>query len=73
MNKLPYALLTALAGMVLAVPAHAAARPADVTASQCIAGGGSIVISAVGDGWQSYTKRCMGGVHDGETVLRDLG
>ncbi|MDQ0753800.1 hypothetical protein QF034_008031 [Streptomyces africanus] len=60
MNKLPYALLTALAGMVLAAPAHAAARPVDVTASQCIAGGGSIVISAVGDGWQSYTKRCMG-------------
>lgn len=73
LNKLPYALLTALAGMVLAAPAHAAARPADVTASQCIAGGGSIVISAVGDGWQSYTKRCVGGVHDGETVLRGLG
>ncbi|WP_086848419.1 hypothetical protein [Streptomyces coeruleofuscus] len=73
MNKLPYALLTALAVVELAAPAHAAARPAGVTASQCIAGGGSIVISAVGDGWQSYTKRCVGGVHDGETVLRDPG
>ncbi|MFF5516899.1 hypothetical protein [Streptomyces coeruleorubidus] len=71
MNKLPYALLTALAVVALAPPAHASARPADVTASQCIAGGGSIVISAVGDGSQSYTKRCVGGVHDGETVLRD--
>ncbi|WP_086565384.1 hypothetical protein [Streptomyces africanus] len=73
MNKLPYALLTALAGTVLAVPAHAADRPADVTASQCIAGGGAVIISAVGDEWQSYTKRCMGGVHDGETVLRAIG
>ncbi|MEU0388315.1 hypothetical protein [Streptomyces chartreusis] len=73
LQKLPYALLTALAATALAAPAHAADRPADVTASQCIAGGGSIVISAVGDGSQSYTKRCMGGVHDGETVLRFLG
>ncbi|MDQ0710955.1 hypothetical protein QFZ55_000407 [Streptomyces luteogriseus] len=44
-------------------------RPADVTASQCIAGGGMIVISAVGDVSQGYTKRRMGGVHDGQTVL----
>ncbi|MER7406162.1 hypothetical protein ABT373_27720 [Streptomyces sp. NPDC000070] len=72
MNKLSYALLTALAGMALAAPAHAAARPADVTASQCTAGGGMIIISAVGDGSHSYTKRCMGGIHEGETVLRDL-
>ncbi|MFC8143963.1 hypothetical protein ACFUKV_19865 [Streptomyces paradoxus] len=69
MRKLPYALLTALAVSVLAVPCRATALPADVTASQCIAGGGSVVISAVGDGSQAYTKRCMGGVHDGETVL----
>ncbi|MFJ8595277.1 hypothetical protein [Streptomyces sp. NPDC093598] len=69
MRTLPYALVTALAVSVLAVPCRAAALPADVTASQCIAGGGSIVISAVGDGWQAYTKRCVGGVHDGETVV----
>ncbi|MYS90990.1 MULTISPECIES: hypothetical protein [Streptomyces] len=73
MKKPPYTLLTALAAVALAAPAHAAARPTDVTASQCIAGGGVIVITAVGDGSQSYTKRCVGGVHDGETVLRNLG
>jgi hypothetical protein len=72
MTKLPYALLTALAVASLAAPAHASARPADVTASQCIAGGGMIIISAVGDGSHGFTKRCEGGVHDGETVLRDL-
>ncbi|MFD5157183.1 hypothetical protein ACFWMJ_03785 [Streptomyces hawaiiensis] len=69
MRVLPYALLAALAASALAVPPTAAALPADVTASQCVAGGGMIIISAVGEGSQSYTKRCMGGVHDGETVL----
>jgi hypothetical protein len=72
MTKLPYALVTALAAVALAAPAHAAARPADVTASQCIAGGGMIIISAVGEGSESFTKRCVGGIHDGQTVLRDL-
>ncbi|MFJ4980147.1 hypothetical protein ACIP6X_33275 [Streptomyces coeruleorubidus] len=72
MTKLPYALLTALAVASLAVPAHAASRPADVTASQCIAGAGMVSISAVGDGSHAFTKRCEGGVHDGETVLRSL-
>jgi hypothetical protein len=65
----PYVLLTALAASALAVPTTPAALPADVTASQCVAGGGVIIISVAGDGSQSYTKRCMGGVHDGETVL----
>ncbi|MEU6914204.1 hypothetical protein [Streptomyces olindensis] len=69
MRKLPYALLTALVLAAPAVPAHAAARPADVTASQCIAGGGMIIISAVGNGSPSYTKRCQGGIHDGQTVV----
>ncbi|MEU6474170.1 hypothetical protein ACF09Y_27865 [Streptomyces massasporeus] len=69
MRKLPYTLLAALAASALAVPVTASALPADVTAGQCIAGGGMIVISAVGDGSQGYTKRCMGGVHDGQTVL----
>ncbi|MFF5313802.1 hypothetical protein [Streptomyces massasporeus] len=68
MRKLPYILLAALAASALAVPVTAA-LPADVTAGQCIAGGGMIVISAAGDGSQGYTKRCMGGVHDGRTVL----
>ncbi|SMQ13964.1 hypothetical protein SAMN06272771_0248 [Streptomyces sp. Ag82_O1-12] len=69
MRKLPFTLLAALAASALAVPLTAAALPADVTAGQCVAGGGVIVISAVGDGSQGYTKRCMGGVHDGQTVL----
>ncbi|MFE7900195.1 hypothetical protein ACFU3E_22255 [Streptomyces sp. NPDC057424] len=38
-----------------------------------VAGGGVIVISAAGDGSQSYTKRCVGGVHDGETLLPHTG
>ncbi|MEV3972969.1 hypothetical protein AB0K68_33345 [Streptomyces sp. NPDC050698] len=69
MRTLPHALLAALAVSLLAVPARAATLPADVTAAQCVAGGGMIIISAVGDGTQGYTKRCMGGVHDGETVV----
>ncbi|AXE83437.1 MULTISPECIES: hypothetical protein [unclassified Streptomyces] len=69
MRQLPYALLTALVLAAPTVPAHAAARPADVTASQCIAGGGMIIISAVGNGSESYTKRCEGGIHDGQTVV----
>ncbi|MET9581339.1 hypothetical protein ABZY30_38275 [Streptomyces massasporeus] len=69
MRKLSYALLAGLAVSALAVPVTAAALPADVTAGQCIAGGGVIVISAVGDGSQGYTKRCMGGVHGGQTVI----
>jgi hypothetical protein len=69
MGKLSYTLLAALTAAALAVPATAATLPADVTASRCIAGGGVIVISAVGDVSQGYTKRCMGGVHDGQTVL----
>ncbi|MGC5039786.1 MULTISPECIES: hypothetical protein [unclassified Streptomyces] len=69
MRTLPYALLTALALAGLGVPARAAALPADVTAGQCIAGGGMVVISAVGDGSQAWSKRCVGGVHDGRTVV----
>ncbi|WP_167551638.1 MULTISPECIES: hypothetical protein [Streptomyces] len=52
---MPYVLLTALAASALAVPATAAAIPADVTASQCVAGGAVIIISVAGDGSQSYT------------------
>ncbi|GGX28769.1 hypothetical protein [Streptomyces lomondensis] len=69
MRELSYALLTALVLAAPAAPARAVARPADVTASQCIAGGGMIIISAVGDGSQGWTKRCAGGVHDGRTVV----
>jgi hypothetical protein len=69
MRKLPYALLTGLALAAFAAPARAAALPADVTASQCVAGGGMIIISAVGDGTQAWTKRCMGGIHDGQSIV----
>ncbi|MFF7871285.1 hypothetical protein ACFZCT_33255 [Streptomyces qaidamensis] len=69
MRTLSYALLAALVAIALAAPAAAAALPAPVTASQCVASGGMIVISAVGDGSPSFSKRCVGGIHDGETVL----
>ncbi|CAL9350795.1 hypothetical protein [Streptomyces sp. NPDC057838] len=69
MRTSPYVLLTALALAAAAGPARAAVLPADVTASQCINGGGVIVISAVGDGSETWTKRCRGGIHDGRTVV----
>ncbi|WP_369194257.1 hypothetical protein [Streptomyces djakartensis] len=69
MRTLPHAVIAALALSALAAPpVRAAVLPADVTPSQCIAGGGMIVISAVGQGGDGYTKRCEGGVHDGQTV-----
>ncbi|MEG8275177.1 hypothetical protein [Streptomyces sp. AHA2] len=68
MRTLPHAVIAALALSALALPARAAALPADVTPSQCIAGGGMIIISAVGQGSDGYTKRCEGGIHDGQTV-----
>ncbi|MFE7858002.1 hypothetical protein [Streptomyces sp. NPDC057403] len=39
---------------------------ADVSAQECIRGGGVIIINAVGDG--TYTAHCEGGTHDGETI-----
>ncbi|MHC3469457.1 hypothetical protein ACYF6T_12140 [Streptomyces sp. 7R007] len=41
-------------------------RPADVSASECIRGGGVIIINASGDG--PYLTYCEGGTHDGETI-----
>jgi hypothetical protein len=43
--------------------------PSDVTATQCIQGGGVIIVSVDGTGTGTFTKRCQGGTHDGETVL----
>ncbi|CAL9617973.1 hypothetical protein [Streptomyces sp. enrichment culture] len=68
MHRLPSAALTALALTLLCAPAVAAA-PADVSARECIAGGGVIVVSAQGPGAQTFTMHCSGGVHDGETVV----
>ncbi|MEV8127412.1 hypothetical protein AB0P07_25555 [Streptomyces sp. NPDC085944] len=39
-----------------------------VTATECIEGGGVIIISADGDGTGSFTTLCRGGIHDGQTV-----
>ncbi|MFB8249142.1 hypothetical protein ACFC5X_29420 [Streptomyces sp. NPDC055952] len=68
MRTLPHAVIAALALSALALPARAATLPADVTPGQCVAGGGMIIISAVGQGSDGYTKRCEGGIHDGRTV-----
>ncbi|MGI5391225.1 hypothetical protein [Streptomyces sp. CA-251251] len=43
--------------------------PGDVTATQCVQGGGVIIVSVDGTGTGTFTKRCQGGTHDGETVL----
>ncbi|KAF2775648.1 hypothetical protein ACFWQ6_27350 [Streptomyces coelicoflavus] len=42
--------------------------PGEVTATECIQGGGVIIISADGDGTGSFTTLCRGGIHDGQTV-----
>ncbi|MEJ1202690.1 MULTISPECIES: hypothetical protein [unclassified Streptomyces] len=74
MRKSSWAAVAALALSVLsAAPAEAAVSravhlPVDVTATECIQGGGVIIISVDGSGTGSFTKRCQGGTHDGETV-----
>ncbi|MGW4544803.1 hypothetical protein ACWEN4_00255 [Streptomyces violaceorubidus] len=47
---------------------HAASVPGEVTATECVAGGGVIVISADGDGSGAFTTLCQGGIHDGQAV-----
>ncbi|MFE5262210.1 hypothetical protein [Streptomyces coelicoflavus] len=42
--------------------------PGEVTATECIEGGGVIIISADGDGTGSFTTLCRGGTHDGQTI-----
>ena len=42
--------------------------PGEVTATECIEGGGVIIISADGDGTGAFTTLCRGGTHDGQTV-----
>ncbi|MFC7983960.1 hypothetical protein [Streptomyces sp. NPDC057336] len=74
MRKSLWAVVTALTVPVLcAAPAEASGSPgahlpADVTATECIQGGGLIVVSVDQSGRGSFTKRCQGGVHDGESV-----
>ncbi|OMI91793.1 hypothetical protein BSZ07_02655 [Streptomyces sp. M1013] len=74
MRKSSCTVLAALALSVLcatgaraAVP-HAPSLPSDVTATECVQGGGVIVISADGDGTGSFTTICRGGVHDGQAI-----
>ncbi|MFD0318952.1 hypothetical protein [Streptomyces flavalbus] len=66
-TTLPFqALAAALTVLALSAgPAHAAA---DVSAYECVQGGGVIVISAVEGSTDTFTKRCVGGLHDGETI-----
>ncbi len=37
-------------------------------ATECVPGGGVILISADGEGTGSFTARCQGGARDGETT-----
>ncbi|GGS64641.1 hypothetical protein AB0E75_05045 [Streptomyces griseoviridis] len=46
-------------------PVHA---PAGVGASECVAGGGMIIVSWEGEG-EAFSQYCHGGLHDGETVV----
>ncbi|MEV2256499.1 hypothetical protein AB0I94_39185 [Streptomyces sp. NPDC050147] len=60
--------------LLCAAPAAAAAEPrathlpGDVTANQCIRGGGMIIISADSEGTGRLRARCQGGIHNGETI-----
>ncbi|MER6166225.1 hypothetical protein [Streptomyces violaceorubidus] len=47
---------------------HAPGLPSEVTATECVEGGGVIVISADSDGSGSFTTLCQGGIHDGQAV-----
>ncbi|MGP2436277.1 hypothetical protein [Streptomyces sp. JW3] len=71
MYKSSCALIAALA-VVLACPvasaqAVAARVPLDVTATECLRGGGSFLV--LWDGQGGWIKQCQGGTHDGETIV----
>ncbi|MEV5321624.1 hypothetical protein AB0K92_28935 [Streptomyces sp. NPDC052687] len=52
------------------VPAQGAARaPLDITAGECVQGGGMIIIVADGTVPGGFSKTCQGGVHDGQTII----
>ncbi|CAL9666160.1 hypothetical protein [Streptomyces sp. enrichment culture] len=76
MRKSSWGVGAALAVSVLcaawaqAAAAHVPYLPGDVTADECLRGGGLIVISADGEEPGSFTQVCRGGVHDGQTVTR---
>lgn len=74
MRKSSWAVGAALAASVLcgawaqAAVAHVPYAPRDVTADECLRGGGLIVVSADGEQPGSFTRLCRGGVHDGQSV-----
>ncbi|CAL9342515.1 hypothetical protein SUDANB145_00295 [Streptomyces sp. enrichment culture] len=72
MHKSSCALVAALAVvLVFPVPSADAAAlprvPGDVTAVECLRGGGSLLVEWDGQG--GFTRRCQGGVHDGEALV----
>ncbi|MFA3878176.1 hypothetical protein ABS735_31765 [Streptomyces sp. MMCC 100] len=75
MRKSSCTVITALAVWVLCAAGAEAAvlrspdLPGEVTATECIQGGGVIIISADGEGADSFTKLCRGGIHDGQTII----
>lgn len=76
MRNSSWAVAAAVALSVLcAAPAAAAAGPrathlpGGVTATQCVRGGGMIIITADSEAAGSLTARCQGGTHHGETII----
>ncbi|MFD6193525.1 hypothetical protein [Streptomyces sp. NPDC060275] len=68
---------TVAAALALSVPGATGAEASvprapsvagDVTATECLQGGGRIIITAVGTGTGSVTALCRGGTHDGQTI-----
>ncbi|MDG9723227.1 hypothetical protein [Streptomyces sp. DH41] len=74
MRKSSWAVIAALTLPVLCAAAAEAAvprathLPGDVTATECGRGGAVIVISADGEGTDSFTACGQGSAHDGETI-----
>ncbi|MFD8308569.1 hypothetical protein ACFV29_40580 [Streptomyces sp. NPDC059690] len=64
--KLSPAILVGALTSCLCLAAGPAQAAADISAQDCVRGGGVIIINAVGDG--AFTKYCEGGTHDGETI-----
>ncbi|MCM1938142.1 hypothetical protein NC239_07900 [Streptomyces sp. G3] len=74
MRKSSCTVVAAVALWILCAAGAEAAEPGapgllgKVTATECIEGGGVIIISAAGDGTGSFTTLCRGGAHDGQTI-----
>jgi len=69
MRKSSCTVVAALALSVLGATGAEASAPSvasDVTATECLQGGGGIVVTA--DGAGALTAFCRGGIHDGQIV-----